>query len=100
MQDELRIEIPIAHRPYNIKIKRGDSKSEQTLRKAGKMVDASVQHFKKLGMKDKDNQDYLALTSLNIAVKLLDAQEQHKLTPLVEDLRELNFTLSSYLSDA
>ncbi|MFP4662902.1 MAG: cell division protein ZapA [Bacteroidales bacterium] len=100
MEEELSIKVSISNRDYKIKINRDDSQSEQTLRQAAQMLNDITNQFKNLGLKNKDEQDYLAMASLNVAVQALDAQHQNDLTPVLEDLRDLNFTMSSYLSEA
>ncbi|MFO7879147.1 MAG: cell division protein ZapA [Bacteroidota bacterium] len=100
MEGELSIKVTISNRDYKIKINRDDSHSEQTLRQAAQMLNDIANQFKNLGLKNKDEQDYLAMASLNVAVQALDSQHQNDLTPVLEDLRDLNFTMSSYLSEA
>ncbi len=100
MQDGLRIKVNISNRDYTLTINRNDTQTEQTLREAAQLVNTITDQFRSMNIKDKDEQDYLAMASLKIAVNALDAQRQTNLQPVLEDLRDLNFTLSSYLSEA
>src|SRR6056297_3167508 len=100
MQDGLRIKVNISNRDYTLTINRNDTQTEQTLREAAQLVNTITDQFRSMNIKDKDEQDYLAMASLKIAINALDAQRQTNLQPVLEDLRDLNFTLSSYLSEA
>jgi hypothetical protein len=100
MQDGLRIKVNISNRDYTLTISRDDTDTEQTLREAAQLVNTITDQFRSMNIKDKDEQDYLAMAGLKIAVNALDSERQNDLQPVLEDLRELNFTLSSYLSEA
>lgn len=99
MEDKLLINVQIVDRTYPVRVKRTDSKSEATIRQAAKGVNDAIKSLKSLGLKNKDEQDYLALVGIQFAVKALDAEDQLQLEPLLEELREINFNLSSYLED-
>ena len=50
-------------------------------------------------MKDKDEQDLLAMAAIQIAIKAVEAEKQVDLEPLLVELKDLNFQLSSYLEE-
>jgi hypothetical protein len=93
------IRVQVVDRIYEVRILRSDSKSEETIRKAVRNVNEAVDRLKQLGMKDKNDQDFLAMAAMQFAIKALDSENQTELQPLLEELREVNFQLSSYLEE-
>jgi hypothetical protein len=93
------IRVQVVDRIYEVRILRSDSKSEETIRKAVRNVNEAVDRLKQLGMKDKNDQDFLAMAAMQFAIKALDSENQTELQPLLEELREINFQLSSYLEE-
>ena len=97
MDDKLIININIGERIYPISIDRQDNKREELIRKASDSINDTLLQFKKRGYKNKDNQDYLAMTLIMYAVKLMENEEKENIAPVINELKKINFTLEEVL---
>ncbi|MCG8698857.1 MAG: cell division protein ZapA [Bacteroidales bacterium] len=95
MEDKLSIRVNIAERYYPLKIKRED---EEKVRKAAKLINERVLQYKQR-YTDKEVQDFLAMTALQLVSQLVDLENQQDVNPLVENLKELNEELEEYLKE-
>lgn len=93
MEEKLPIRINIADRYYPLKI---DRKDEERIRKAAKMISDKVLQYKQK-YSDKDDQDFLAMTALQYVNKYLESEERVDDSAIIEEIRDLNNELSSYL---
>ncbi|MDR2009586.1 MAG: cell division protein ZapA [Bacteroidales bacterium] len=96
-ENKLIININIGERIYPISIDRQDSKREELLRKASDSINDTLLQFKKRGYKNKDNQDYLAMTLIMYAVKLMENEEKEEISPIINELKKINFTLEEVI---
>lgn len=98
MEDnKLIINIGIGERNYPISIERGDSRREELIRKASQSINDTLLQYKKRGYKNKDDQDYLAMTLIMFAVKLMENENKEDLSPVINELKKINFELEEIL---
>ena len=98
MDDKLIININIGERTYPISINRGDSKREELIRKASQSINETLLQYKKRGYKNKDDQDYLAMTVIMFAVKMMENEENEDIAPIINEIKKINFALEEVLS--
>jgi hypothetical protein len=99
MDDGMQIRVSVVDRRYPIRIKRSDSDSEETIREAARKLTEAAMHFKQLGIKGMDEQDYISMAALQFAIKSEEYDKNSQLEPLLVELREINYQLSSYLEE-
>lgn len=98
MEDsKLIINISIGERMYPISIERGDTRREELIRKASQSINDTLLQYKKRGYKNKDDQDYLAMTVIMFAVKLLENESKEDISPIINELKKVNFELEEVL---
>jgi len=90
---ELSIKLSIAGRVYPLTIDRDE---EEDIRKAAKMIDASVSVFQQ-NYAVKDKQDLLAMTALEMATKALQNEGKSSSDDLSEEINDVNELLNKYL---
>lgn len=93
MDDKLSIRVNVADRYYPLKIDRSD---EERIRRAAKMINDKVLQYKQ-HYSDKDLQDFLGMAALQFVIKLLELEEKHDASPIIELARELDQQLSEIL---
>lgn len=94
MNDELSINITIADRRYPMRIKRND---EEKIRKAAKIINERILQYQER-YNGKDNQDFLAMSAVQLATQVLDLMQANDKEPLLEQIGEINGELGNYLS--
>ncbi len=98
MEDnKLIININIGERIYPISIDRGDSRREELIRKASQSINDTLLQYKNKGYRNKDDQDYLAMTVIMFAVKLMENENKEDLSPIINELKKINFELEEVL---
>jgi cell division protein ZapA len=98
MEDnKLIININIGERTYPISIVRGDSRREELIRKASQSINDTLLQYKQKGYKNKDDQDYLAMTVIMFAVRLMENENKEDLSPIINELKKINFELEEIL---
>lgn len=90
----LSITVILAERHYPLKIKRTD---EEKVRKAAKVINEKILQYKQRYAGD--IQDALAMTALQLVSQLVEEEYRTDVTPLVENLQELNEELEEYLKE-
>ena len=93
MEDKLSIRVNVADRFYPLKIDRND---EEKIRKAAKMINEKVLQYKQR-YNDKDLQDFLAMAALQFVIKLIESETKFDVSPVVDELTELDEWLGEYL---
>lgn len=73
-----------------------DRKDEERIRKAAKIINDRVTQYKQK-YSDKDDQDFLAMTTLQFVTRFLEAEEKIDDSEVVEGIKELSKNLSIYL---
>jgi cell division protein ZapA (FtsZ GTPase activity inhibitor) len=94
MDDKFSIKINIADRPYPVKIIRTD---EEKIRKAAKFINDKIQLLKEKKYSNKDDQDFLAMVSLQLSTRLIELEEKNNIDPIIRRVKELDEKLKEYL---
>jgi len=95
--DKLIININIGERMYPISIERGDSRREELIRKASQSINDTLLQYKRKGYRNKDDQDYLAMTVIMFAVKLMEHENKEDISPIINELKKINFALEEVI---
>ncbi|MBN2814447.1 MAG: cell division protein ZapA [Bacteroidales bacterium] len=93
MDDKLSIKVNVADRYYPLKIERKD---EEKIRKAARLINEKVLQYKQRYL-DKDVQDFLAMAALQFVTRVIEMEDRLDITPLEQQLQELNEELEAYL---
>lgn len=93
-EDKFSIRVNVAERYYPLKI---DSKDEEKIRKAAKMINDKILQYKKK-YTDKDVQDFLAMAALQFVTKIIEFENKSDISPVIDEVKELNEELEEYLS--
>lgn len=94
MEEKLTIRVNIVDRFYPLKI---DLKDEERIRKAAKKINESVAQYNQV-YRDKDSQDFLAMAALQFVARLLEKEEKADISPLVDELEDIDLKLGEYLA--
>lgn len=95
MDDKLTIRVNVADRYYPLKIARQD---EEKIRKAAKMINEKILMYKQK-YSDKDIQDFLSMAALQYVVKIINYEEKSDISPILEEVQDLNRELEDYLKN-
>ncbi len=95
MDDKLTIRVNVADRYYPLKIARQD---EEKIRKAAKMINEKILMYKQK-YSDKDTQDFLSMAALQYVVKIINYEEKSDISPILEEVQDLNRELEDYLKN-
>lgn len=87
MEEKLTIKVNIVDRYYPVRI---DSKDEEKIRKAAKVINEKITLYKGKKFADKDEQDYLAMVALQLSTKVLEMEETNDINPFIEKVKELD----------
>jgi cell division protein ZapA len=93
MDDKLSIKVNVADRYYPLKIERKD---EEKIRKAARLINEKVLQYKQRYL-DKDVQDFLAMAALQFVTRVIEMENKFDISPLEQQLQELNEELDAYL---
>lgn len=91
--DKLSIKLQVVERLYPLTI---DRKEEEVIRRAAKIVNDSVEKYKK-NFAFRDNQDLLAMSCLQLAAELLNLKNKTAITENEDELLEIDKVLTDYL---
>lgn len=94
MEDKLAIKLKIIDRYYPLRI---DWKDEEKLRESSRRINEVVDKYRQR-YTDKDNQDFLAMATLQFVTRLLDLEEPHSTVPLNKELQQICDQLDSFIS--
>ena len=94
MNDKLTIRVNIVDRFYPLKIERKD---EEKIRKAAKTINDTVLQYKKVYV-EKDSQDFLAMAALQFVSRMLEKESEYDLTPVIEDISNIEKQVDEILS--
>jgi cell division protein ZapA len=96
MSEKLTIRVNIADRHYPLNI---DLKDEEKIRKAAKKINETILQYKqKYSDKEKDNQDFLAMASLQFITKIIDLEQNQNISRILSGIEQLNAELEDYLN--
>ena len=93
--DKLTINLNIVDRYYPLKI---DRIEEENIRKAAKLINDRVFQYKQK-YADKDTQDFLSMTTLQVVVKMNELEKNSNVSTVLDELNSLNSDLETYLSE-
>lgn len=93
MEEKLSINLNIADRRYPLRIERVD---EEKIRKAAKIINERVAQYQQR-YANKDSQDCLSMATLQFVIQNLEVDQRNDLSPMVEQLEEMNDSLAEYL---
>ncbi|MBN1143022.1 MAG: cell division protein ZapA [Bacteroidales bacterium] len=94
MDDKLSIKVNVADRYYPLKIERRD---EEKIRKAARLINEKVLQYKQRYV-DKDVQDFLAMAALQFVTRVIEMENKFDISPLEQQLQDLNEELEAYLN--
>jgi cell division protein ZapA len=94
MDDKLSIRVNVAERYYPLRIDRTD---EERIRLAARLINEKVSQYKER-YADKDVQDFLAMAALQYVIKVLELENHHDDSVVVESVRQLEQKLASILA--
>ena len=95
MDGKFHIKLQIVGRYYPLVIERED---EERFRKAARLINEKVAQYKQR-YRDKDVQDFLAMTSLQFVLKELDLTEKIESQPMMRTIRELTEELDDLVQN-
>ena len=95
MDGKFHIKLQIVGRYYPLVIERED---EERFRKAARLINEKVAQYKQK-YRDKDVQDFLAMTSLQFVLKELDLKEKLENQPVISAIRELTAELDDFVQN-
>lgn len=93
MNEKLAIKLKITDRYYPLRV---DWSEEEKLREAAKRINEVVNKYKER-YADKDNQDLLAMATLQFVSKLIEFEQQNSGKGLQQDIDALNNEIISIL---
>lgn len=95
MDDKLSIRVNIADRYYPLKIGRDE---EERIRKAAKLINERVLQYKQK-YAEKDVLDFMAMTALQMATRMVELEDNQNIEPVINNLKELNEELEEYIKE-
>lgn len=97
MNNKLSINVKVAERSYPLRVNRED---EERIRQAAKLINDTVLQYKqRYNDKDKDVQDFLAMTAVQYVIKALELENKQDITPVMDALSTLDKKLDDILSE-
>ena len=95
MDGKFHIKLQIVGRYYPLVIERKD---EERFRKAARLINEKVAQYKQK-YRDKDVQDFLAMTSLQFVLKELDLKEKLENQPVMSAIMDLTAELDDFVQN-
>ena len=91
--DSLSIKISIADRSYPLKIAVGD---EEKIRAATKRINDRIEQYRQR-YAGRDIQDALSMATLQFVIRLIEAENNENVSPLVRELDSIAAHLQAYV---
>ncbi len=95
MERKLSINVNVAGRNYSLTIA---MEEEENIRKAASIINEKVLKYRQK-FANKDTQDFLAISSLQFVVKLIESEKNKDIEPLIDEIKDLNELLESYIKE-
>ncbi len=95
MEDKLSIKINIADRFYPLKINRSE---EEKIRKAAKSINEKIAEYKQ-HFDDMDAYDFLAMTTLQFATQIQEADHTDEIELINSEIQQLSNDITDYIKD-
>jgi len=93
--EKLTIRVNINERFYPLKI---EGKDEEKIRKAANNINSMIKKYREV-FNDKDGQDLLAMVALQFGTKVIDLDDNVKLTEVVDDIKTLNRSIEQFIKE-
>jgi len=94
MDEKLAVKLKIIDRYYPLRI---DWKDEEKLREASKRINEVVDKYRQR-YTNKDNQDFLAMATLQFVTRLLEFEENNTVEPNKDELQDICNDLDEFIS--
>jgi cell division protein ZapA len=94
MEEKLAIKLKIIDRYYPLRI---DWKDEEKLREASRRINEVVDKYRQR-YTDKDNQDFLAMATLQFVTRLIDLEEGNLQGSINKELQQINDDLEAFIA--
>ena len=95
MNDKLTITLNIAGRPCVLTIEREE---EEAIRKAAQLINSKIAKYREK-YATADPVDFLAVTALQFTVKMLEAEKQNNIEPVLDRVREISSRLDGFVKE-
>lgn len=95
MNDKFTINVNIAGRPCNLTIARDE---EEIVRQAARMINEKVNLYRGK-YANADPMDFLAVTALQLGIKVLEAEKRNDISSILERLQEANKRLEEFVKE-
>jgi cell division protein ZapA len=95
MEEKLSIKINIGDRFYPLKIERED---EEKIRKAAAIINDKINQYKQK-YSDKDHFDFLAMASLQFALKSIESDASEQVDAFKNEVNTLNENMEKYIRE-
>lgn len=95
MNDKLTITLNIAGRPCVLTIEREE---EEEIRKAAQLINSKIAKYREK-YANADPVDFLAVTALQFTVKMLEAEKQNNIEPVLDRVREISSRLDGFVKE-
>lgn len=95
MERKLSINVNVAGRNYSLTIA---MEEEENIRKAANIINNKVLQYRSK-FADKDTQDFLAMSSLQFVIKLIESEKNKDIEPLIDEIKDLNEQLDNYIKE-
>ncbi len=95
MNDKLTITLNIAGRPCVLTIEREE---EEAIRKAAQLINSKIAKYREK-YANADPVDFLAVTALQFTVKMLEAEKQNDIEPVLDRVREMSSRLDGIVKE-
>ncbi len=92
-EEKLSIKINVADRYYPLKIAVVD---EERIRSAAKRINEKIMQYHQR-YANRDIQDALSMAALQYVMKLMEYEEATDMSPIIEDIKQLDKQLEDYL---
>ena len=95
MNDKLTITLNIAGRSCVLTIEREE---EEAIRKAAQLINSKIAKYREK-YANADPVDFLAVTALQFTVKMLEAEKQNDIEPVLDRVREMSKRLDGIVKE-
>ena len=95
MNDKLTLTLNIAGRPCVLTIEREE---EEAIRKAAQLINSKIAKYREK-YANADPVDFLAVTALQFTVKMLEAEKQNNIEPVLDRVREISSRLDGFVKE-
>lgn len=95
MERKLSINVNVAGRNYSLTVA---MEEEENIRKAANIINNKVLQYRSK-FADKDTQDFLAMSSLQFVIKLIESEKNKDIEPLIDEIKDLNEQLDNYIKE-